>query len=66
MQSMKAETDDLYKKISEYEDATKEANGISDKFDADIRDSSKRVTKLETNMEETMEKLQSCQQDGGG
>ena len=54
-----AETDDLYKKISEYEDATKEANGISDKFDADIRDSSKRVTKLETNMEETMEKLQS-------
>ena len=56
---LQAETDDLYKKISEYEDATKEANGISDKFDADIRDSSKRVTKLETNMEETMEKLQS-------
>ena len=55
---LQAETDDLYKKIAEYEDATKEANGISDKFDADIRDSSKRVQKLECSMEETMEKLQ--------
>ena len=40
------------------EAATKEANSVSDKFDADIRDSSKRVQKLECNMEETMEKLQ--------
>merc|ERR1712106_891273 len=58
MQSMKAETDDLYNKISEYESATKEANGVSDKFDADIRDMSKKVQKLECAMEETMEKLQ--------
>ena len=48
----------MYKKISELEAATKEANSVSDKFDADIRDSSKRVQKLECNMEETMEKLQ--------
>ena len=40
------------------EDATKEANKVSDKFDADIRDASKKVTKQETSLEETMEKLQ--------
>merc|ERR1712079_667305 len=34
------------------------ANGESDRFDADIRDTGKRVQKLETNLEETMEKLQ--------
>merc|ERR1712073_132041 len=38
--------------------STKEAKGVSDKFDADIRDMSKRVQKLECSMEETMEKLQ--------
>merc|ERR1711915_412515 len=58
MQSMKAETDDLYKKINEYENSCKEANTISDKFDADIRDMSKKVQKLECAMEETLEKLQ--------
>jgi len=58
MQSMKVETDELYKKIAEFEQATKEANGISDKFDADIRDSGKKVQKFETNLEETIEKLQ--------
>merc|ERR1712142_796663 len=58
MQSMKAETDDLYKKINEYETAAKEANGISDKYDAEIRDMGKKVAKLECSMEETLEKLQ--------
>merc|ERR1712044_72270 len=58
MQSMKVETDDLYKKISEYEEATKAANAISDRFDADIRDTSKKTQKLECSLEETMEKLQ--------
>merc|ERR1712168_1039390 len=55
---MKAETDDLYRKISEYEKAAKDSNSISDKFDADIRDMSKKVQKLEVAMEETLEKLQ--------
>jgi len=55
---MKAETDDLYKKINEFEDAAKAANDASDKFDCDIRDSGKKVQKFETNLEETMEKLQ--------
>merc|ERR1711936_967240 len=58
MQTMKVETDDLYKKISDMEDFIKETNKESDKFDADIRDSSKKVTKQETGLEETLEKLQ--------
>ena len=48
----------MYKKINEYEEATKAANAISDKFDADIRDTGKKVQKFECSLEETMEKLQ--------
>jgi len=55
---MKAETDDMYKKINEYETATKESNAANDKLDADLRDLGKKVQKLETKMEETMEALQ--------
>jgi len=58
MQSMKVETDELYKKIAEFEAATNEANGFSDKYDADIRDTGKKVQKFESNLEETIEKLQ--------
>lgn len=58
MQSMKADTDVMYAKIAEFEDATKEANTISDKYDADIRDSGKKVQKFETGLEEIIEKLQ--------
>jgi len=57
MQSMKSETDDLYMKISEFEEATKLSNSTSDKCEIDIRDTGKKVQKLETNLEETMEKL---------
>ena len=39
------ETDDLYQKCQNYEDAIKDANAVSDKFDADIRDLSKKVQK---------------------
>lgn len=55
------ETDELYKKIAEFEDATKESNGISDKYDADIRDMGKKVQKFESNLEETIEKLQTLE-----
>jgi len=58
MQSMKTETDDLYMKISEFEEATELSNSTSAKFEIDIRDTGKKVQKLETNLEETMEKLQ--------
>ncbi len=47
---LQAETDDLYKKINEYEMAAKEANAVSDKYDADIRDMSKKVQKLEVTL----------------
>ena len=54
---LQAETDDLYSKIKEYEDATKEANSKSDANEALIRDMGKKVQKYETKMEETMEQL---------
>eukprot|EP00091_Calanus_sinicus_P013035 TRINITY_DN29031_c0_g1_i1.p2 TRINITY_DN29031_c0_g1~~TRINITY_DN29031_c0_g1_i1.p2 ORF type:complete len:135 (-),score=48.79 TRINITY_DN29031_c0_g1_i1:37-441(-) len=57
MQSMKAETDDLYSKIKEYEDATKEANETGNTNETYIRDLGKKVQKYETKMEETMEQL---------
>jgi len=58
MQSMKAEIDDSYAKCREYDDATKDANNASDKNDIDIRDVGKKVTKMETKMEEILEQLQ--------
>ena len=48
----------MYKKISEYEATTKEANEHSDKLDCDIRDMTKKIQKFDTRMEETMEQLQ--------
>ena len=40
------------RRVQDYETATKEANGISDKFDADIRDVGKKVAKLEVSRRE--------------
>merc|ERR1712179_339319 len=57
MQSIKAETDEMYAKINELQENTREANADSDRFDADIRDTGKRVQKLETGLEEVMEKM---------
>ena len=54
---MKAETDEMYAKIADIEQSTKDANADSDKFDMDIRDTGKRVQKFETNLEEVMEKM---------
>jgi len=58
MQSMKAEIDDMYSKCREYDEATKDANAVSDKNDCDIRDVGKKVQKMETKMEEILEQLQ--------
>merc|ERR1712117_892401 len=57
MQTMKCETDELYAKINELQENIREANADSDRFDADIRDTGKRVQKLETGLEEVMEKM---------
>jgi len=58
MQSMKVDIDDMYHKINEWETTTKETGAICDKYDADIRDSGKKVQKMEVAMEEIFEKLQ--------
>ena len=39
------------------QEATRDFNSASDGFDADIRDTGKKVGKFETNLEEIMEKL---------
>merc|ERR1712117_861727 len=57
MQTMKFDCDDMYAKIADLEQSIRDANGESDRFDADIRDTGKRVQKLETNLEEVMEKM---------
>jgi len=57
MQSIKAETDELYAKIADLEGATRDANADSDRFDMDIRDTGKKVQKFETSLEEVMEKM---------
>ena len=56
--NVQAEIDDSYAKCREYDDATKDANNASDKNDIDIRDVGKKVTKMETKMEEILEQLQ--------
>ena len=48
----------MYQKIKEYEEVTKEANSISDAYECEIRDMSKKVQKQESRMEETVEALQ--------
>ena len=57
MQSLKYETDELYRNIQDNEDVTKEANERSDKCECDIRDTSKKIAKMESDFEETSEKL---------
>ena len=47
----------MYAKINELQENTRAANADSDRFDADIRDTGKRVQKLETGLEEVMEKM---------
>jgi len=63
MQSLKYETDELYKNINDNEQMTKEANDKSDRCDCDIRDFSKKITKMESDFEETSEKLTKASAD---
>merc|ERR1712114_132829 len=61
MQAIKAETDEMYAKINEIQESTRDANSDSDKFDADIRDTGKKVQKFETSLEEILEKMMQSQ-----
>merc|ERR1712112_144862 len=57
MQSLKAETDTLYKTIEGFEEATREAVARADQADCDIRDYGKKVQSLEIGYDETNDKL---------
>ena len=58
MQSLKAETDQLYATIKKFEDKTAESNQESEQADCDIRDYGKKVHGLEIDFDETNDKLQ--------
>jgi len=57
MQSLKGETDSLYKTIDSFEEATREAAKRADQADCDIRDYGKKVQALEIGFDETNDKL---------
>jgi len=57
MQSLKGETDSLYKTISGFEENTREAVARADQADCDIRDYGKKVQSLEIGFDETNDKL---------
>merc|ERR1712048_123736 len=57
MQALKSETDGLYKTISGFEEATREAVARADQADCDIRDYGKKVQQLEIGFDETNDKL---------
>jgi len=57
MQSLKGETDSLYKTIAGFEEATREAVGRAEQADCDIRDYGKKVQQLEIGFDETNDKL---------
>jgi len=57
MQSLKAETEQLYATIASFEDATREATARADQADCDIRDLGKKVQNLEIGYDETNDKL---------
>merc|ERR1712127_678593 len=57
MQSLKSETDSLYKTIAGFEENTREAASRADQADCDIRDYGKKVQQLEIGFDETNDKL---------
>lgn len=56
--NIEADTDEMYQKIEEFEAETNEAIITSEQAECEIRDLAKRVQKLDTRMEDTMEALQ--------
>ena len=57
MQSLKTETDNLFQQIANLEAETKTANDLANQCDCDIRDISKRITSLESEYDDTNDKL---------
>jgi len=63
MQALKYETDGMIKNTEDYEEQTREANEKADQCDCDIRDFTKKISKLEGAFEETFEKMQKTNTD---
>jgi len=63
MQALKYETDGMVRSTLEYETMTREANEKADQCDCDIRDYTKKMSKLEGAFEETFENLQKTNTD---
>jgi len=57
MQSLKSETDGLYKTIAGFDEVTRECIARADQADCDIRDYGKKVQQLEIGYDETNDKL---------
>merc|ERR1712165_674215 len=57
MQSLKAETEQLYATIASFEEATREASARADQADCDTRDLGKKVQNLEMGYDETNDEL---------
>ena len=57
MQSLKSETDILYTQIRGFEEETTRANKIAERCEGDIRDVSKKISLLETEYDNTNDKL---------
>ena len=57
MQSLKTETDNLFKEIGKFEQETKDANEVANQCECDIRDISKKITSLESDYDITNDKL---------
>jgi len=58
MQSLKYETDGMYRSVEDNEEICREENAKADQCDCDIRDYTKKLSKLEAACEETLEALQ--------
>ena len=57
MQSLKSETDNLFKEIASLEDQTQAANDVAQQCENDIRDISKKITMLESDYDITNDKF---------
>merc|ERR1712106_81103 len=63
MQALKYETDGMIKNTEDFETQTEEHNRNADQCECDIRDFTKKISKLEGAFEETFEKMQKTNTD---
>lgn len=57
MQSLKNETDQLFRTINQYETEARESNTRHEQAEANLRDLGKKITMYETDFDETNDKL---------